>query len=78
MMNDTALKSSTLIRIKLMMRQLMPHHMAQSMDEVSMVQVVEPILIRVMGVGLTVEVMGRRVLNPILVMSILRNRSRHM
>ena len=46
-------------------------HLAQSMYKVPTIQIVEPILIWVMGVGMAVEIMSRWVLHPILITSIL-------
>ena len=52
----------------------MTGHPADGMDEVSAIEIFEPVLIRVMGVGPTMEVSGRRVLNPVLIMSVLGNK----
>ena len=38
-----------------------------------MVKIFETVLIRIVGVGITVEVQHRQVFNPILIVSILRN-----
>ena len=46
-------------------------HSTNSMDEVSMVQVFEPVLVRVMSIGTTIEVVSQRVFNSILVVGIL-------
>ena len=48
------------------------------MDEVTTVEVFEPILVRIMRVGMTVEVMSRQVFDPILVTSVLERTSEHV
>ena len=53
------------------MSQLVACHSTDSVDEILMVQVFEPILVRIVHVGTTVELMSRGILNPILVTSIL-------
>ena len=47
-------------------------HPTNRMDEVPLVEIFKPVLIRVMGVGATVEVMSQRVFDSILVMGILQ------
>ena len=54
-----------------MMSQLAAHHPTNRVDEIPTVQVFEPILIRIVGVGTAVELVGRRVFNPVFIMSIL-------
>ena len=49
--DNTALESGTLIRVQPMTSQLAVRHSAKSMNEVPPVQVLKPILIRVMDVG---------------------------
>ena len=46
-------------------------HMTNGVDEVTAVEVLKPVLIQVVGVGMTVKVHHGRVLHPILIMSIL-------
>ena len=41
------------------------------MDEVLLIQIMEPILIWVVGVGMTIGVVGRRILNSVFITSIL-------
>ena len=53
------------------MRQFATSHPTDGMDEVLTIKVFEPILVRVMCVGTTVELMSRWVLNIILITSIL-------
>ena len=64
-------KGGTLIRIQSVMRQLAMSHPTDGMNEVASVKILEPILIRIVGVGATIEFMSRGVLNSILVTSIL-------
>ena len=45
--------------------------MTQGMNEVPKIEIMEPVLIQVVCVGLTVKVMSRGILHPIFVMSIL-------
>ena len=54
-----------------MMSQLVACHLTNSMDEIPMVQIFEPILVRIVSVETAVELMSRRVFNPVFVMSIL-------
>ena len=63
-----------LVGVKLMMCQLTASHLTDGMDEVSVIKVFKPILIRVMGVGPTMEIGRRRAFNPVLITSILENR----
>ena len=70
-MNDTATKGSTLIWIELVTSQLTMSHTTDSVNEISTIEIFEPVLIRVMGVGPTVGLVSGRVLNPVLVTSIL-------
>ena len=77
-MTDNALtKGGALIRIKSMMCQLAASHPTDSMDEVPMVQIFKSVLVRVVGVGTTVELMSGGVFNTILVMSILEDVRTH-
>ena len=64
-------KGSTLIGIEAVMGMLATGHPTDGMDEVTAIKILKPILIRVMGVGLTVKVQSRGVLNPILITSVL-------
>ena len=52
--------------------QLAACHLTDGMDEISTVEIFEPILIWVMSVGATVEIMGQGVLDTIFVASILK------
>ena len=63
----------TLIRVETVTSQLATCHSTNSMDEVSMIEIFKSILVRVMGVGTTVEIVCQGVLNTVLVASILRD-----
>ena len=67
-----------LIRVKLVTSQLTMRHLADGMDEISSIEIFEPVLIWVMGVGLTMEVGSRRVLDPVFIMSILEQQLTHV
>ena len=70
-LNDATTESGTLIWIQMMTSKLTASHPTDGMNKVAVVQVFKPILIRIMGVGATVKAHCRRVLDPILVTSIL-------
>ena len=60
-----------MIRIKTMLGKLTTSYSANGVDKVPVIKVLKPILIRVVSVGATIKVHGRRVLHPVLVTSIL-------
>ena len=62
---------STLIWVKSVMSQLAAHHLTDSVNEIPTVQVFEPVLVRIMRVGVTIELVRRRVLNPVFITSVL-------
>ena len=62
----------------MMAGQLATHHPTDRVDEVLTIQVFEPILIGIVCVRLTVELMGRGIFDPILIMSILGKRQGHV
>ena len=68
--NSTA-ESGALVRIKMMTTEFTTSDPTNRVDEVGTIQVFEPVLIRVMGVGTTIEVVSRRVLPTFLVTCIL-------
>ena len=70
-MNDTPTKGGTLIRIQMVAAEFATSHPTDGMNEVVTVKVFEPILVRVVGVGTTIEVIRRRVLSTFLIMCIL-------
>ena len=71
MTDDTATEGGTLVRVKVMTAEFATGHTTNRVDEVGTVQIFEPVLIRVVGVGTTIEVVGRRVLPTFLVTCIL-------
>ena len=70
-MDNTTAEGGTLVGIKLVMSQLAMSHPTDGMDKVPTVEIFETILIRVVGVGPTMEVGSRRVFDPVLITSIL-------
>ena len=72
-MNNATLECSVLIRVESMMRQLAMHHPTDGMNEIPTVEIVEPVFIGIMDVRAAVEIMSRRVLHPILIVSILKD-----
>ena len=72
-MDDAMAERGALIRIQMMASKLSASHPTDRMDEVPTVKVLKPVLIRVMGVGTTVEVHRRRILPTVLIMSVLCN-----
>ena len=65
------MKGSALIRVESVTCQFVTSHPTDGMDEIATIEIFKPILIQVMSVGLTIEVMRRRILNTVLVTSIL-------
>ena len=70
-MNDTATKGGALIWIETMMHQLATHHLANGMDKILMVEVFETVLVRIMDIGVAIELMSQGILGPIFITSIL-------
>ena len=68
---NTTTESRALIRVEVMAAKFSTSNPTYGVDEVGAVQIFEPVLIRVMGVGAAVEVIGRRVLPTFLVTCIL-------
>ena len=71
MSNDASTKGGTLIRIEVVTTELAAGHTTNRMDKVRTVKVFEPVLIRVVGVGPMIEIIGRRVLPTLFVTCIL-------
>ena len=71
MTNDATTEGGALIRIQMMTRQFAACHPTDGMDEVLTVKIFKTVLVQIMCVGPMVELMGGRVLNPILVTSVL-------
>ena len=70
-MDDATTEGGPLIGIELMTSQLSASHTTNCVDEVMTVKIFKSILIRVVCVGMAVEVHRRWICNPILVMSVL-------
>ena len=62
-----------LIRIEVVAGEFMTDHTTDGMDEVSMVEIFKPVLIRVVGIGTKIELVCRRILPAFLVTSVLWN-----
>ena len=71
MTNHAATERGALIRVEMMPAEFAASHPTNGMDEVGPVKIFEPILVRVMGVGSAVEVIGRRILTALLITCIL-------
>ena len=71
MANDATTKSGTLVGIEMVTAEFTTSHTANRVDKVGAVKIFEPVLIRVMGVGTTVKVVGRRIFPTLLVTCIL-------
>ena len=78
MANYAAAECSTLVRVEMMAAELATSYTANRMNKVGSVKVFEPILVRVVGVGPTVEIVGGRVLPTFLVTCILWSNSVHV
>ena len=61
-----------------MAHQLAMCHLTDGVNEVPLVEVLETILVRIMGVGAMVEIVSQRIFNPILIVSILEQRCQDM
>ena len=71
MTDHAATEGSTLVRVQVMTAELATGDPTDRVNEVGPVEILEPVLIRVMGVGTTVEIIGRRILSTLLVTCIL-------
>ena len=70
-MDYATAECGALIGIETMTSQLTTCHPTDGVDEVTTEQIFELILIRVMGVGLTIKVVSQGILDPVFVMGIL-------
>ena len=70
-MNDSTTESRALIRVKVVASEFATGHTTDGMNEVVSIKVLEPVLIRVVGVGMAIEVHRRRVLLTLFVTSVL-------
>ena len=77
-MNNPPTKCSALVGIEMVATEFTTSHTTDRMDKVGPVQVFEPVLIRIVCVGTTVEIVRRRILPTLLVTCVLRNISVHM
>ena len=66
-----------MVWIKMVTGKLAASYTANCMDEITAVQILEPVLIRVVSVGTTIELVRRRVFPTFLIMSILDTISTH-
>ena len=71
MTNYATTEGGALIWIEVMAAKLTTSNAADGVDEVRAVQIFEPVLIGIMGVGTTVKVIGRRILPTFLVTCVL-------
>ena len=78
MTNYTATKCGALIGIEVMAAEFATSHPTDGMDEVGPVEVFEPVLIGIVGVGSAVEIIGRRIFPTLLVTCILWPNSVHV
>ena len=72
------MKCGMLIGIEVVMAQFAVSHTTNGMDKILMEQIFEPVLIRVVRVGTTIEIVSRRILTTLLVTCILRPNSVHV
>ena len=77
-MDDAAAEGGTLVGVKLVTRQLATSYPTDGVNEVSTIEIFEPVLIWVVSVGPTMEVGSGRVLDPVLITSVLEQRSAHV
>ena len=59
-----------MIQIGMMMKQLVPRHLAKGVDEVPTIYIVEPILIGIVSIGMMIEVVGGQIFNTHVTMRI--------
>ena len=71
-------KGGTLIWVEMVAAEFAMSHAANRVYEVGPVEILKPVLIRVVGVGTTVEIIGRRIFPTFLVTCILRPDSVHV
>ena len=71
MTDHPATKGGTLIRIKMMMAKFATSDSTDRVDEIGTIEIFEPVLIRVVGVGTAIELVRRRILPTLFVTCIL-------
>ena len=69
--NNSTTEGSTLVWIQTMMCQFAVRHLTDGMNKVAMIKIFESVLVRIMGVGTMIKVMGRRIFDPVFITSIL-------
>ena len=67
------MEGGTLIWVEVVTREFTASHTTDGMDEVTAVEILKPVLVRIVGVGAMVKVHCRRVLPSLLVTSVLWN-----
>ena len=70
-MDHAATEGCALVRVQVMTAEFTTSDPTDRMDEVGPVEILKPVLIWVMSVGMTVEVISQRILLTLLVMCIL-------
>ena len=78
MTDDASTKGGTLVQIQLVAGKFPASHPTDGVDEIVAVQVVEPILVRIVGVRTTIEVICWRILPTFLITCILQTHSAHV
>ena len=73
MTDDTAAEGGALIGVKTVTSEFATSYMTNHVDKIPVVKVLEPVLVGIMGVGVTVEVHRQRILHTVLITSVLRN-----
>ena len=71
MTNNATTKRGALVRVEVITSKLTTSYPTNGVDEVAVVEVLEPILIRVMRVGTAVEIVGWRIFPAFLITSVL-------
>ena len=72
------MECGALVGIQTVTSQLAACHPTDRVNEVSVIEIFKPILIQVVGVGVTVEVMGRGILDTIFIASVLWEQLEHV
>ena len=71
MTNDPSTEGGALIRIKVVATKFATGDPTYRMNKVGAIEVLKPVLVRVMGVGSTIEIVGRRIFPTFLITCIL-------
>ena len=78
MTDDSTTKRSMLVWIEMVTAEFTTSHLANRMNEVGAVKILETVLVGIVGVGTTVKVVSRRILPTLLITSILWLKSVHV